>query len=35
MTAKGIRARIIERKRALALTRIFMGVSLFWTMDAL
>jgi hypothetical protein len=35
MTAKGIRARIIERKRALTLTRIFMGISLRWTVGAL
>jgi hypothetical protein len=35
MTAKGIRARIIERNRALALTMIFMVVSRRWTMEAL
>jgi hypothetical protein len=35
MTAKGIRARIVERKRAPILMRIFMGISLLWTMEAL
>jgi hypothetical protein len=35
MTAKGIRARIIEKKRALALTMIFIGVSLRWTVGAM
>jgi hypothetical protein len=35
MTAKGIRARIIDRKKALTLTRIFMDISLRWTMEAL
>jgi hypothetical protein len=33
--AKGIRARIIESNRALVLARIFIGISLDWTMGAL